>query len=122
MHDWGDMLVQAGFSEPVMDMERITLTFATPERLLTELRELGRNLHPQRFGALRGRGWYAQLLSRLATLAQPDNDGQLRLTFEVVYGHAFKAPPRIPVGPETRVSLDEMRMTLRQVKKNDASG
>ena len=27
MHDWGDMLVQAGFAEPVMDMERITLTW-----------------------------------------------------------------------------------------------
>ncbi len=122
MHDWGDMLVRAGFSEPVMDMERITLTFATPERLLVELRGLGRNLHPQRFGALRGRGWYAQLLTQLATLAQPGGDGSLRLTFEVVYGHAFKAPPRMAVGPETRVSLDEMRTTLRKVKKNDSSG
>ncbi|MBP6753466.1 MAG: biotin synthase, partial [Alicycliphilus sp.] len=48
MHDWGDMLVHAGFAEPIMDMERITLTFATPQRLLQELRGLGRNLHPQR--------------------------------------------------------------------------
>ncbi len=48
MHDWGDMLVQAGFAEPVMDMETIALTFATPERLLQELRELGCDLHPQR--------------------------------------------------------------------------
>lgn len=118
MHDWGDMLVQTGFSEPVMDMERITLTFETPQRLLAELRELGRNLHPQRFGALRGRAWHAQLLAGLAELAQPDGDGTLRLTFEIVYGHAFKAPPRLTVGPETRVSLDEMRMALRQVKKN----
>jgi malonyl-CoA O-methyltransferase len=47
----------SGFAEPVMDMERITLTFATPERLLQELRELGRNLHPQRFAGLRGRQW-----------------------------------------------------------------
>lgn len=46
MHDWGDMLVHSGFAEPVMDMERITLTFATPQRLLQELRELGRNFHP----------------------------------------------------------------------------
>jgi malonyl-CoA O-methyltransferase len=110
--------VQTGFSEPVMDMERITLTFETPQRLLAELRELGRNLHPQRFGALRGRAWHAQLLAGLAELAQPDGDGTLRLTFEIVYGHAFKAPPRLTVGPETRVSLDEMRMALRQVKKN----
>ena len=27
MHDWGDMLVHAGFAEPVMDMERIVLTW-----------------------------------------------------------------------------------------------
>ena len=31
MHDWGDMLVHAGFAEPVMDMERIVLTWDTPE-------------------------------------------------------------------------------------------
>lgn len=121
MHDWGDMLVQCGFAEPVMDMERITLTFATPERLLAELRELGRNLHPQRFGALRGRGWHAQLLALLTNLALPGGEGSLPLTFEIIYGHAFKAAPRLPVGPETRVSLDEMRTALRQVKKNGKS-
>jgi malonyl-CoA O-methyltransferase len=118
MHDWGDMLVHAGFSEPVMDMERITLTFSTPERMLAELRELGRNLHPQRFGALRGRGWYGQLLSQLGQLAKADDEGQLRLTFEIVYGHAFKAPPRLAVASETSVSLDAMRHALRQGRKN----
>ena len=54
MHDWGDMLVHAGFAEPVMDMERIVLTWPTPEAALAELRTLGRNLHPARFpGAAR---------------------------------------------------------------------
>ena len=61
MHDWGDQLVQAGFADPVMDMERITLTYATPESLLRELTELGRNFHPARFAALRGRAWRARL-------------------------------------------------------------
>lgn len=122
MHDWGDMLVHAGFSEPVMDMERITLTFPTPERLLTELRELGRNLHPQRFAGLRGRVWHHQLLSQLGQLANADSEGQLQLTFEIVYGHAFKAPPRAKVAPETAVSLDAMRAALRQHKKNGTSG
>jgi malonyl-CoA O-methyltransferase len=116
------MLVHAGFSEPVMDMERITLTFATPERMLAELRELGRNLHPQRFAGLRGRGWHRQLLSQLGQLAEVDSDGQLRLTFEIVYGHAFKAPPRLTVAPQTAVSLDAMRAALRQGKKNGTSG
>jgi malonyl-CoA O-methyltransferase len=114
MHDWGDMLVAAGFAEPVMDMERIELTFETPERLLQELRELGRNLHPARFAGLRGRGWrerFHQALRR--QLADPAHGGRLKLTFEIIYGHAFKPPRRLAVGGETTLSVDEMRAALR---------
>lgn len=109
MHDWGDMLAAAGFAQPVMDMERITLTFETPQRLLQELRGLGRNLQPQRFAGLRGRQWLAQLHQALAS-------APLHLTFEVVYGHAFKPPPRLDVRPETVLSLAQMRETLSQRK------
>jgi len=111
MHDWGDMLVHGGFAEPVMDMERIQLAFATPERLLDELRELGANLHPQRFAGLRGRRWKAQLLQALERLRGAD--GQLTLTFEVVYGHALKPAPRAKVGEQTFVSVADMRSMLR---------
>lgn len=112
MHDWGDMLVATGFAEPVMDMERITLAFETPERLLAELRELGANFHPGRFPALRGRGWRARLLQALdRQLRGPD--GQLALTFEVIYGHALKPLPRARVGEETRVQVDDLRAMLR---------
>lgn len=114
MHDWGDMLVHTGFAEPVMDMERITLTFASPQRLLQELRELGRNLHPQRFSALRGRGWRGQLLEQITQrLAVPGEDGTLALTFEIIYGHAFKPAPRLRVASESAVSLQDMRAMLR---------
>ena len=113
MHDWGDMLVQSGFAEPVMDMERITLTYESPERLLTELRELGRNLHVQRFPGLRGRRWRAKLSEVLMGLAQPQEDGRLLLSFEVVYGHALKPQPKIKVAPHTEIGLDQMRQMLR---------
>jgi len=119
MHDWGDMLAQAGFAEPVMDMERITLTFETPQRLLQELRELGRNLHPGRFQGLRGRAWLAQLHQALATgMAGAAAGGPLSLTFEINYGHAFKPAPRLRLQAESQVSLEEMRVALRQRKKN----
>ena len=111
MHDWGDMLVHAGFAEPVMDMERITLTFATPERLLAELRTLGRNLHVGRFAALRGRGWQAKLLQALDQRLRRGD--QLALSFEIIYGHAFKPAPRAQVSEQTAVSLDAMRSMLR---------
>jgi malonyl-CoA O-methyltransferase len=117
MHDWGDMLVAAGFAEPVMDMERITLTFESPVRLLAELRSLGRNLHRARFGALRGRAWQGELHRRLAArLANPKEGGRLSLTFEVIYGHALKPVRRLNVRAETTLSLDDMRQALARGK------
>lgn len=116
MHDWGDMLVQGGFAEPVMDMERITLTFATPQRLLQELRELGCNLHPQRFAGLRGKAWLSALHTELqgALRVEEADEGQLALTFEVIYGHAYKPMARVRASGESSVPLDDMRAMLRQ--------
>jgi malonyl-CoA O-methyltransferase len=112
MHDWGDMLVHGGFAEPVMDMERITLAFDSAARLLAELRELGANLHPQRFPGLRGRGWREDLEQALEQRLR-GADGKLTLTFEIVYGHALKPLPRARVGEQTSVSVSDMRTMLR---------
>jgi malonyl-CoA O-methyltransferase len=115
MHDWGDMLVHAGFAEPIMDMEHITLSYSSADTLLAELRGLGRNLHPQRFPALRGRHWRKTLCESLERELR-GTDGRLHLSFEVVYGHAFKPQPKLTVTSETRVTLEEMRRSLRQIK------
>ena len=112
MHDWGDMLVAAGFAEPVMDMERITLTFETPARLLLELAGLGRNFHPARFAGLRGRAWRAQLEAELAQQLPRTPEGRLLLTFEVIYGHALKPQPKIRVSTLSSVSVQDMRSML----------
>ncbi|MCZ8218378.1 MAG: biotin synthase [Acidovorax sp.] len=120
MHDWGDMLVHAGFAEPVMDMERITLTFASPERLVQELRELGCNLHPDRFPSLRGKRWREKLYAALAErLADTQQGGQLALTFEIIYGHAFKPAPRVRMDSSSTVSLQDMRLMLRKGGKEN---
>ncbi|AGX86188.1 class I SAM-dependent methyltransferase [Candidatus Symbiobacter mobilis] len=106
LHVLGDWLVELGFTDPVVDVERITLTFPTAQRLLEELRGLGRNLHPNRFPALRGRQWRRAWLD--AVSAMP-----LELPFEVVYGHAFRA-----TATDQRrdgacsISLDSLRQTL----------
>ncbi|GAB4215864.1 MAG: methyltransferase domain-containing protein [Rhodoferax sp.] len=119
MHDWGDMLLHAGFAEPVMDVEHITLTFSTPERLLAELRELGRNLHVARFAGLRGRSWLAQWHTLWADVQARQEP--LTLTFEVVYGHAFKARPVARVKPQTTVALDDLRASLRSRRQEPAA-
>ena len=113
MHDWGDMLVQTGFAEPVMDMERITLTYDSAERLLQELAGLGRNFHPARFAGLRGRHWKARLLDALTTHLVRGADGRLSLTFEVIYGHALKPQPKIRVSALSSVSVEDMRSMLQ---------
>ena len=114
MHDWGDMLVQAGFAEPVMDMERIVLTYETPQKLLEDLRELGRNLHPDRFPALRGKAWKARLEAALVEhLSDSAEGGRLKLTFEVIYGHAMKPKPRVKLSEQSAVSLQDMRSMLQ---------
>ncbi|HYP83423.1 biotin synthase [Variovorax sp.] len=114
MHDWGDMLVGAGFAEPVMDMEHIQLSWSSPQACLDELRTIGRNLHPARFGALRGRGWLAALHGALARRALQAGDGRLSMTIEIVYGHAFKPAPKVALSPQSAVSLRDMRSMLQQ--------
>jgi malonyl-CoA O-methyltransferase len=113
MHDWGDMLVHGGFAEPVMDMERIALTFSSASAMLEELRGLGRNLNGARFPGMRGRGWRQRLEQAIEQHGARSDDGRLCLTFEIIYGHAFKSEPRRPRGDSQSVSVDEMRAMLR---------
>ena len=116
MHDLGDELVQAGFADPVMDMEKLTLTWATPEALLAELRTWGGNVAQGRFTGLRTPRWRARLLDALRErLMRPD--GRLGLTIELVYGHAIKPSPRIKVEAEVRVSLQDMKRMIRKTDK-----
>jgi malonyl-CoA O-methyltransferase len=112
MHDLGDMLVRAGFADPVMDQEQLTLTWPTPEALLSELRSLGGNAHPARFQGLRTPRWRARLLQALESLR--GEDGRLRMRFEISYGHAFKGLPRVKMQSEARVSMDDMRAMARR--------
>lgn len=112
LHDLGDLLVETGFAEPVMDQERLTLTWPTPERLWDDLAALGGNLAATRFAGLRTPAWKARWMQAVETLRQPD--GRLALTVEWVGGHAIKAPPRLKVDAETRIGVDALRAQLRQ--------
>jgi len=87
MHDVGDVLVAAGFANPVMDMERITLTYADFGALCRDLRDLGANdpSARRRRGLLGPRRW-AGVASQYERHRQ---DGLLPVTVEVVYGHAW---------------------------------
>ena len=116
MHDLGDELVQAGFSDPVMDMETLTLTWATPQAMLDELRSWGGNVAGGRHVGLRTPRWRDRLMGHLSDkLMRPD--GRLGLTIELIYGHAIKPEPRHKVAPETRVSLQDMKRMIHKPGK-----
>ena len=83
MHDIGDMLVAAGFAEPVMDMEVITLSYRRAADFLADQRHLG-----VRDGLLGQLSW-RQARQALAAWRRTD-DGRLPASFEIIYGHAWK--------------------------------
>ena len=88
MHDLGDQLLHAGFADPVMDMETITLTYSSAEALLRELRDLGSiNALPERGRGLTGKARWRRMVDALESHRR---DGRIPATFEIVYGHAWK--------------------------------
>jgi malonyl-CoA O-methyltransferase len=117
MHDWGDMLVEAGFAEPVMDMETLTLTYASAERLIADLRDYGGNAARLRFQGLRGKQWRAHLIDAIEGDVPRTHDGQLQVTVEVIYGHAIKPELKVPMQSTTHVALTDMRAMLGQTPK-----
>ena len=92
MHDLGDLLVQAGLADPVMEMEHITLEYSCVEAVARDLKAIGaHNSLPGRPRGLAGRGrWRAMAES----YERHRRDGALPATYEVVYGHAWKTAPR----------------------------
>jgi malonyl-CoA O-methyltransferase len=92
MHDLGDLLVGAGFADPVMEMEPLTLTYADPGTLLAELKALGATNSTR--GRPRGLTGTARWRRMLAAFERMRKDGRIPATFEVVYGHAWKGEPR----------------------------
>jgi malonyl-CoA O-methyltransferase len=92
MHDIGDMLVHAGFADPVMDMETLTLTYDDAIAMMRDLKAIGaHNVAAGRSRGLMGRQRWARML---AALEANRRQGRLPASFEVVYGHAWKPEPR----------------------------
>jgi malonyl-CoA O-methyltransferase len=105
MHDLGDALVRSGFAEPVMDTERLTITYADPSALVRELRQTAStNVTLGRRRGLLGRG-VAQLFQQ--SQAGTQREGVWPVTLEVVYGHAWTVEGRQRrVGGESLVPIN----------------
>lgn len=112
MHDLGDALVHAGFADPVMDMEFVRLSWPSARAALFELRALGAVPHTAHAPGLRTPRAWQRLADALDATAVAD--GRITLTFEIVYGHAFRPRTEPARAGEARFDLDQLRRTARQ--------
>jgi malonyl-CoA O-methyltransferase len=87
----GDALAAAGFAEPAMDAERITLEYSSVESMMQELDSTGAGL------LIKGGGAWRARLGELAEAWKPLMSGKkFPLTFEIIYGAAFGPPEGQP--------------------------
>jgi malonyl-CoA O-methyltransferase len=103
MHDLGDALVRSGLAEPVMDVERITLTYEDAHDLMRDLKTLGaHNASAGRSRGLTGKGGMAKMVQAYEAFRE---GGRLPATYEVVYGHAWGPVARRRAAGEVAVPL-----------------
>ena len=114
MHDFGDMMVASGFATPVMDAEIVTLTYGSAQELVREVRSLGGNPRDDRAQSLPSGRQARRVLAALTE--QRGEDGRIRLTFEVAYGHAWKPQPKR--AGATEITLESVRAQL--ARRHDA--
>jgi malonyl-CoA O-methyltransferase len=108
MHDLGDALVRSGFADPVMDTERLTVTYASFDSLAADLKQSGaHNVNADRPRGLTGRRALSNLRAQLDTHRR---EGVLPTTLEVIYGHAWTGEHRAPAAApgEVRVPLGKL--------------
>lgn len=89
MHDVGDALLQSGFSDPVMDMEMLTVTYKDVQTVMRDLKQIGaHNVMQDRVHTITGKQKIKQMIQSYEQFRQND---VLPVSHEVIYGHAWVA-------------------------------
>jgi len=115
MHDLGALLVHAGLRDPVLDVDRLELEYATPEALFRDLGAAGaRNVTAGRRPALTGRDRFGRMV---AALEAARVHGAIRIELELVYGHCWGSGRSRQDG---EVRIDAQSIPLRQGRRWDA--
>lgn len=104
MHDVGDALLAAGFRDPVMDRDVITVTYPAVSGLLQDLKAIGAN------NATLGRNRGLTGKQRLQAFYQAYEhyrlaDGTYPASYEVIFGHAWAPPIKPSAKPERFIPI-----------------
>lgn len=109
MHDLGDGLVSAGLRDPVLDVDRLSVSYQDSDRLFADLTAVGaRNSLEQRAKGLTGGQRFARMVAALDNAAV---DNSIALDLELVYGHCWGSGPKIDPG---NVAIDASRIPIRR--------
>lgn len=103
MHDIGDALIRAGFTDPVLETEMLTMTYSSVGELLRELKQLGAgNVNSGRRRSLTGKFRFQRMLD---AYTRRKVDDRFPASYEVIYGHAWAAAGsgESAAGPRTSV-------------------
>jgi malonyl-CoA O-methyltransferase len=111
MHDIGDELLAAGFREPVMDAERLTLEYPDVMSLMRELKGIGaHNVASKRAHGLTGKTRLKTMLEAYEPFRRGD---RYPASYEIIYGTAFAPAEGQPVktaeGDVATFSIDALR-------------
>jgi malonyl-CoA O-methyltransferase len=87
MHDIGDLLVKSGFSEPVMDQQKLVLTYTDSVKLIEEVSSFGGHVQRNRAKGLVSDRHWRKAVEAVEALRAPD--GKISLTTEIVFGHTW---------------------------------
>ena len=105
MHDLGDLALKAGLAEPVLDVDRLTVTYAEPAALWRDLKAVAAgNVAGGRRRGLTGRGRWSRVEHALA----PRSGERFAVTVELIFGQAFGRGPvqtRRRAGAATEISV-----------------
>ncbi|VAW80642.1 Malonyl-[acyl-carrier protein] O-methyltransferase [hydrothermal vent metagenome] len=92
MHDIGDALMRHQYAEPVMDAERLCLTYKSVRQLLIELKHIGAN------NVTVGQNKKLTTKRQLQVLEQAYEKHRKHsvypASYEIIYGHAWKPDPK----------------------------
>jgi malonyl-CoA O-methyltransferase len=113
LHDVGDALMRAGFAEPVLDIERVVLTYPDTTALMRDLKAIG--AHNATRGRPRGLTGRGRMEKMRAAYERFRRDGLLPASFEVVYATAWGGtdrPAAAVIGGEARISVDAIRRRI----------
>ena len=114
MHDLGDLALAAGLAEPVLDVDRLEVTYADIDGLVRDLRAMGAiNVAGGRRRTLTGRRRWSRFVERLPRHA----DGRLAVTVELVMGQAWGRGAREEPGPGS----GEIRVPVARIKRRSES-